>query len=83
MRGEIVICHNRGLWLYDSDHREGRLVQDPSLPVVAFGLELADFTRAVLDGETPAAGADYSLGEVRTALAIYRSVASGQWQKVW
>jgi len=49
----------------------------------SFGYELADFTRTVLMGTPLAAGPEYSLGELRTALAIYRSAASRQWEKVW
>ena len=49
----------------------------------SFGYELADFTNAVLTGTPLAAGPEYSLGELRTALAIYRSAASRQWEKVW
>jgi len=49
----------------------------------AFGYELADFANAVLTGAPLAAGPEYSLGELRTALAIYRSAASRQWEKVW
>jgi len=49
----------------------------------AFGYELDDFTHAVLDGRPLQAGPEYSLGELRTALAIYRSAESGQWEKVW
>jgi predicted dehydrogenase len=49
----------------------------------SFGYELADFTNAVLTGTPLAAGPEYSLGELRTALAIYRSAESRQWEKVW
>jgi len=49
----------------------------------SFGYELADFTSAVLTGTALTAGPDYSLGELRTALAIYRSAESHQWEKVW
>ncbi len=49
----------------------------------AFGYELVDFANAVMHGMSLAAGPEYSLGELRTALAIYRSVESRQWEKVW
>lgn len=55
-----------------------------------FGYELADFAAAVLKGEAlavPIAGTktqpEHSLGEMRTAQALYRSMESGQWEKVW
>ena len=49
----------------------------------AFGYELLDFARAVLAGKQLEASPQYSLGELRAALAIYRSAASKQWEKVW
>ena len=49
----------------------------------SFGPELADFAAAVLDGAALAAGPEQALGELRTALAIYRSAESGRWEKVW
>ena len=49
----------------------------------SFGPQLEDFARVVLDGAEPAAPAEHSLGELRTALALYRSGASGAWEKVW
>jgi predicted dehydrogenase len=48
----------------------------------AFGLELADFARAVLEGIPLIAGPEESLGELRTALAIYRSAKNHQWERV-
>jgi predicted dehydrogenase len=45
--------------------------------------ELADFAHAVLDGDTPAAPAEYALGELRIALALYRSAETKRWEKVW
>ncbi len=55
----------------------------PGRGPASFGYELRDFSRAVLEGKTLAASPEYSLGELRTALAIYRSAESGQWEKVW
>ena len=49
----------------------------------SFGPEIADFAAAILDGKTLAAGPEYALGELRTALAIYRSAESGKWESVW
>jgi hypothetical protein len=40
---------------------------------------LAVLPRFELDTVPP----EYSSGELRTALAIYRSAQSGQWEKVW
>jgi len=44
---------------------------------------LADFAHAVQHGTELAAGPEESLGELRTALAMYRSAESRQWEKVW
>jgi UDP-N-acetyl-2-amino-2-deoxyglucuronate dehydrogenase len=85
-QGELLIEKgNQGrLLLFDKAHPSGELIltkgdgRDAS-----FGYELADFANAVLTGTPLAAGPEYSLGELRTALAIYRSAASRQWEKVW
>jgi len=45
--------------------------------------EWRDFEGAILDGTPLAASADYSLGELRAALAMYRSAASGRWERVF
>ena len=42
-----------------------------------------DLAQAVLTGTSLAASPEYSLGELRTALAIYRSAKSKQWERVW
>ena len=84
-RGEILIDGGfaGGIRLFDADNREGRLVREPEGYARSFGPELADFAAAVLDGKPLAAGPEQSLGELRTALAIYRSAASGKWESVW
>lgn len=84
--GEIVIEHGRAgrLKLFDSAHPEGRELME-AFPgkVDSFGFELDDFSQAVLQGRPLRASPEYSLGELRTALAIYRSAASRRWEKVW
>ena len=49
----------------------------------SFGPELNDFAEAVLRGKPLEAGPEQAIGELRTALAIYRSVESRGWEKVW
>ena len=44
---------------------------------------IKDFCEVVLDGKTMAAPPEFSLGELRTALALYKSIKSGTWEKVW
>ena len=59
----------------------------------SFGHEIGDFAAVVKQGKSPAvptdaslaerSQAEHSLGEMRTALALYRAAQSGQWEKVW
>ena len=49
----------------------------------SYAAEWRDFEAAVLDGTPLAAGPESSLGELRGALAMYRSAASDQWERVW
>ena len=46
------------------------------------GRAIEDFANVVLHGATPKATAADSLGELRTALAIYKSAETKQWEKV-
>lgn len=85
-RGELVI--ERGaegrLMCFDAAAPTGREVARTSPGRLdSFGFELADFVAAVLDGKPLAASPEYSLGDLRTALAMYRSAASGRWESVW
>lgn len=86
-RAEIVSekgRHGRVLF-FDRDTPDGReiVTNKHAGRQTAFGRELEDFARVVLDGGTPAATAEYSLGELRTALALYRSHETIRWEKVW
>ena len=49
----------------------------------SFKPELEDFAALVLDGKPPVAPPEKALGEMRTALALYRSAESGAWESVW
>ena len=85
-RGELTI--NAGLdgaelWLWDADHPDGKMLFASAGYPESFGGELADFAAAVLDGKALAAGPEQALGELRAALAIYRSAESGRWEPVW
>ena len=84
--GELVLQGgpDAHLLLFDRDNPNGKQIM-PSNPGrnASFGRELADFCAAVLDGTPLAATAEYALGELRTALAMYRSVETGKWEKVW
>ncbi len=84
-KGEMVIGSgfDGPLMLYDEAHREGMRIENTMGYFTSFGPELEDFASAALDGTPPAAGPEQSLGELRTALAIYRSAETRQWEKVW
>ena len=49
----------------------------------SFAPELVDFRNAIVDGTPLAASPEYALGELRIALAMYRSAQTGQWERVW
>ncbi len=49
----------------------------------SFAPEIENFAMAILKGQALAAGPEVSLGELRTALAIYKSVETKSWEKVW
>ncbi len=84
--GELAVegnFHGNRLIHVSDEHPAGALVTQSRGWADSFGPELADFASAVLEGTPLAAGPEYSLGELRTALAIYRSAESGRWEKVW
>ena len=47
------------------------------------GLLLEDFASTILHGKTQGVGALDSLGESLTAMALYRSDESGEWESVF
>ena len=81
--GEITIDGLGRVNLYDRESRGGRVVGEPGGYMSSYAGEFTDFARAILQGKPPAAGPEESLGELRTALAMYRSARSGSWEKVW
>lgn len=83
--GTIVIEHGHEgrCLLYEKDTPQGRnFLPEGKYGDDAYGLELADFASAVLEGSALAAGPEESLGELRIVLAMYRSARSRQWEKV-
>ncbi|MYJ73991.1 MAG: Gfo/Idh/MocA family oxidoreductase [Gammaproteobacteria bacterium] len=84
--GELVMERGREgrLMLYNGEHPGGLAVMSAfEGKAASYGVELHDFSCAVLDGKELEASPAFSLGELRTALAMYRSVESGRWEKVW
>lgn len=86
--GELVIPGpdfvDAELRLHDPEHPDGtEVLRLERGRADSYGHELADFANVVLEGGRPAATAEESLAELRTALAIYRSVGSARWEQVW
>ncbi len=86
-KGEIILDSGfgglGGVRLFDAEHRDGLQVQEAQGYAKSFGPELLDFARAVLDDKELEAGPEHALGELRTALAMYRSAETRKWEKVW
>jgi len=82
-KGEIVVEHGR-VRLFDEAHPSGMVAADGAGNYfTSYESQIADFEGAVLDGTPPAARAEYAVGELRGALAMYRSAQSGRWEAVW
>jgi len=84
--GELQITGGRDgqLLLFNKEHPRGEVIMSAvEGKRSSYGEEIKDFCEVVLDGATMAATAEFSLGELRTALALYRSIESGRWEKVW
>ena len=79
--GEIVIDAT-DVRLHDAKGGSGSVV-GPSAYLQSYEDEWRDFEAAVLDGKPLAASAEYGLGELRGALAMYRSAQSRHWESVW
>jgi predicted dehydrogenase len=79
--GEIVVDHGR-VTLYNHDHPRGEVVGSGNY-FGSYDAQIADFEAVVLDGTRPVAEARYAVGELRGALAMYRSAESGRWEPVW
>ena len=82
-RGEITIERTGRAVLWNTEHPAGQPVGEVGGYMRSYPGEFADFAAAVLDGRAPAAGAEAALGELRVALALYRSVETRRWEKVW
>jgi len=78
--GEIVI-DGAEVRLYDGTGSDGTVVGRSDY-LGGYQGEWRDFEGAVLDGAPLAASPEYGLGELRAALAMYRSAASRRWEPV-
>ena len=79
--GELVIDVAGRVKLYDGSDPRGTVMGHGGY-LTSYEHQIAAFEAAVLDGTPPPAGAEDALGELRGALAMYRSAASGRWEAV-
>jgi predicted dehydrogenase len=82
-KGEITIERPGRVVLWTAEDPGGRQVGEEGGYGKSYPGQFADFEAAVLDGRPLAAGPEAAVGELRTALALYRSVATGRWEPVW
>ncbi len=80
--GEIVIEGIGRVKLYDGTEPRGEVVGQGNY-LQSYEGELQDFAAAVLTGSSLAAGPEVAIGELRCALAMYRSSESKRWEPVW
>ena len=66
--------------LHDGSDWKGAKVGEVGGYLRSYEAELHDFASAVLHGTAPAATAEYALGELRLALAMYRSAETRKWE---
>jgi len=81
--GEITIEGAGTCTLTTREHRRGTVVGEVAGYLMSYPGEFTDFAAAVLHRTPPAAAAAHSLGELRTALALSRSIDSRRWEPVW
>ncbi|HTZ07467.1 MAG TPA: Gfo/Idh/MocA family oxidoreductase [Acidimicrobiales bacterium] len=81
-RGELVIDGLGRVKLHDGTDPRGTEVGRGGY-LQSYEHQLVAFEAAVLDGVPAPADAAHALGELRAALAMVRSAASGRWEPVW
>lgn len=81
--GEITVEASGWVKLWDGADWKGTKVGEQGGYLRSYEGQLADFLAAVTTGAPPAAAAADALGELRLALAMYRSAETGRWERVW
>jgi UDP-N-acetyl-2-amino-2-deoxyglucuronate dehydrogenase len=81
-RGELTVEASGWVKLWDGTDWKGTKVGEQGGYLRSYEAELADFAQAVLQRTAPATTADYALGELRLALAMYRSAETKHWEAV-
>jgi UDP-N-acetyl-2-amino-2-deoxyglucuronate dehydrogenase len=79
--GEVVIDAAE-VRLFDVNGGSGTVLGQSSY-LESYENEWRDFEAAVIDRTPLAASAEYGVGELRAALAMYRSAQTGRWEPVW
>jgi predicted dehydrogenase len=80
--GELVVEAFGTVRLFDGSDPAGEVIAEGNY-FQSYAGQIADFEAAVLDERPAAAPAAYAMGELRGALAMYRSAESRQWEPVW
>jgi predicted dehydrogenase len=80
--GELTVEPSGWVKLWDGTNWRGEKVGEQGGYLQSYEAEFADFVSAVLDGTPLAAPPESALGELRLALAMYRSAETKQWEKV-
>ncbi len=81
-RGELTVEGSGWVKCWDGSDWKGRKVGEQGGYLKSYEGELHDFARAVLHGTPLAARPESALGELRLALAMYRSAETKQWERV-
>ena len=82
-RGELTVEGSGWVKLWDGSDWKGTKVGEQGGYLRSYEGEWLDFAAAIQHGRAPAASARHALGELRLALAMYRSAETGRWEKVW
>ncbi len=81
-KGELTVEGSGWVKLWDGRDWKGTKVGERGGYLDSYAGELADFAAAVLHGSSPAAPAEYAVGELALALAAYRSAETKRWEQV-
>lgn len=81
--GELTVGGSGWVTLWDGTDPRGTRIGERGGYLLSYEGQFADFARAVLEGSAPEAPAEDAMGELRLALAMYRSAETGRWEKVW
>jgi predicted dehydrogenase len=81
-RGELTVEGSGWVKLWDGTDPRGTRIGEQGGYLRSYEGEWADFVRVVVEGAEPAASARDATGELRLALAMYRSAETKRWERV-